>query len=378
MKITPIQVTVEELTKNYKDDGDGGVFGLNGKLTVRPAYQREFVYNDKQRALVIDSIMKGRPLNVMYWSKTGADTYEVLDGQQRTISIAQYVNGDFSVKINGNDKFFQNLTVTEQDVIMDYEVTVYVCEGTEEEKLEWFKIINIAGETLTAQELLNATYTGPWLANAKNYFSKRHCTAGQMADGYIKGNPIRQEYLEKVLKWIADRDGLESGQMYMATHQHDMDANDLWLYFQTVMNWAKMYFPVKRKKILEVQDWGLLYNRYYQNSYNSNVLEQEIQKLLEDDDVTKQAGIIPYLLSDRTPHDEKHLSIRTFSDAQKRRVYEKQQHKCPYCQKSGIDTEYAFEEMEGDHIIPWSKGGRTVEDNLQMLCKKCNNDKGNR
>ena len=378
MKITPIQIKISDLTKNYKDDGDSGVFGLNGKLTVRPAYQREFVYNDKQRALVIDSIMKGRPLNVMYWSKTGADTYEVLDGQQRTISIAQYVNGDFSVKINGNDKFFQNLTVTEQDVIMDYEVTVYVCEGTEEEKLEWFKIINIAGETLTAQELLNATYTGPWLANAKNYFSKRHCTAGQMADGYIKGNPIRQEYLEKVLKWIADRDGLESGQMYMATHQHDMDANDLWLYFQTVMNWAKMYFPVKRKKILEVQDWGLLYNRYYQNSYNSNVLEQEIQKLLEDDDVTKQAGIIPYLLSDRTPHDEKHLSIRTFSDAQKRRVYEKQQHKCPYCQKSGIDTEYAFEEMEGDHIIPWSKGGRTVEDNLQMLCKKCNNDKGNR
>lgn len=378
MKITPIQVKISDLTKNYKDDGDGGVFGLDEKLTIRPAYQREFVYNDKQRALVIDSVRKGRPLNVMYWSKTGADTYEVLDGQQRTISIAQYVNGDFSVKINGNDKFFQNLTVTEQDVIMDYEVTVYVCEGTEEEKLEWFKIINIAGETLTAQELLNATYTGPWLANAKNYFSKRHCTAGQMADGYIKGNPIRQEYLEKVLKWIADRDGLESGQMYMATHQHDMDANDLWLYFQGVIDWAKRYFPVKRKKILEAQDWGLLYNRYYQNSYNSNVLEQEIQKLLEDDDVTKQTGIIPYLLSDRTPHDEKHLSIRTFSDAQKRRVYEKQQHKCPCCQKSGIDTEYAFEEMEGDHIIPWSKGGRTVEDNLQMLCKKCNNDKGNR
>lgn len=378
MKITPIQVKISDLTKNYKDDGDGGVFGLNGKLTVRPAYQREFVYNDKQRALVIDSVRKGRPLNVMYWSKTEADTYEVLDGQQRTISIAQYVNGDFSVKINGNDKFFQNLTVTEQDVIMDYEVTVYVCEGTEEEKLEWFKIINIAGETLTTQELLNATYTGPWLANAKNYFSKRHCTAGQMGDGYIKGNSIRQEYLEKALKWIADRDGLESGQMYMAIHQHDMDANDLWLYFQSVIEWAKRYFPVKRKKILEVQDWGLLYNRYYQNSYNSNVLEQEIQKLLEDDDVTKQTGIIPYLLSDRTPHDEKHLSIRTFSDAQKRRVYEKQQHKCPCCQKSGIDTEYAFEEMEGDHIIPWSKGGRTVEDNLQMLCKKCNNDKGNR
>lgn len=378
MKITPIQVTVEELTKNYIDDGDGGVYGLDGNLTIRPAYQREFVYNDKQRALVIDSVMKGRPLNVMYWSKTGNNTYEVLDGQQRTISIAQYVNGDFPVKVEGCDKFFQNLTVTQQDVVMDYEVTVYVCEGTEEEKLEWFKIINVAGETLTAQELLNATYTGPWLADAKNYFSKRNCVAGQVSEGYVKGNPIRQEYLAKVLGWIADRDGLESGQMYMAIHQHDQDANDLWQYFQSVINWARMLFPTKRKKILEAQEWGFLYNRYHQNSYNTNTMEQEIQKLLEDDDVTKQTGIIPYLLSERTKHDEKCLSIRAFSESQKRRAYEKQQHKCPYCQKEGIDTEYDFEEMEGDHIIPWSQGGRTVDNNLQMLCKKCNNDKGNR
>ena len=371
MKITPIQVTIADLTKNYKDDGDGGVFGYDGRLTIRPSFQREFVYKDKQRDLVIDSVRKGRPLNVMYWSKTGNDTYEVLDGQQRTISVAQYVNKDFPIKVNGNDKFFQNLTDTDRDQILNYELTVYICEGTEEEKLEWFKIINIAGETLTNQELLNATYTGPWLADAKEYFSKRGCKAGKLAEGYIKGNPIRQDYLEKVLSWIADRDGLESGQMYMAIHQHDADANDFWLYFQTVINWAKMLFQ-KRKGITDAQEWGILYNQYHEKSYNSNTLETDIQKLLMDDDVTNNKGIIPYVLSDRTKHDEKYLSLRTFTEAQKHRAYEKQGGICPVC-----GQHFEYEGMQGDHIVPWSQGGRTVDENLQMLCQKCNNDKSN-
>lgn len=198
-----------------------------------------------------------------------------------------------------------------------------------------------------------------------------------MGDGYIKGNPIRQDYLEKVFGWIADRDGLESGQMYMAIHQHDADANDLWLYYQSVINWAKMMFPTKRKGITDAQDWGLLYNEYHNKQYNTNTLENEIQKLLMDDDVTKNAGIIHYVLSDKTKHDEKYLSIRAFTDAQKRRAYEKQNHKCPFCVKNGVDTQYDFEDMQGDHIIPWSQGGRTVDDNLQMLCQKCNNDKSN-
>lgn len=374
MQITPISITIGELVKGYLDDGDGGVTGYDGRLTVRPAFQREFVYKDKQRDAVIDTVRKGYPLNVMYWSKTGADSYEVLDGQQRTISVAQYVNGDFPIKVNGNDKFFHNLTDTERRQILDYELTIYVCDGTEEEKLEWFKIINIAGEVLTAQELLNATYTGPWLADAKIYFSRRNCVAGQMADGYIKGNPIRQDYLEKAISWIADRDGLASWQLYMAMHQHDADANDLWLYFQTVINWAKMMFP-KRKGITDCQDWGILYNKYGQKAYNSNALETELKDLLMDDDVTKKAGVVPYLLSERTRHDEKHLSIRAFTDAQKHRAYERQGHKCPECQAQGIETEYAFDEMQGDHIIPWCRGGRTVDDNLQMLCRKCNNDK---
>ena len=270
------------------------------------------------------------------------------------------------------------MTNEEKQAILDYELTVYVCEGTEVEKLEWFKRINIAGEVLTPQELLNATYTGPWLADAKNYFSKRNCVAAKMADGYLKGNPIRQELLEKALAWIADRDGLESGQMYMAVHQHDLDANDLWLYFQSVINWAKMLFPTKRKGITDTQAWGLLYNKYHSKQYNSNALEADIKKLVLDDDVTKKAGIIPFILSDRTWRDEKHLSLRVFTESQKLRAYESQGHKCPLCVANGINTEYAFEDMEGDHIVPWSKGGHTTDDNLQMLCKKCNSAKSDR
>lgn len=375
MKIEKTTVKVSELCKGYSDDGDGGVFGYDGRLTIRPSFQREFCYSDKKRDMVIDTVRKGFPLNIMYWNKAGNDTYEVLDGQQRTISLGQYLNSDFAIKINGNDKFFHNLTDTEKKQIEDYELTIYICDGTEEEKLEWFRVINIAGETLTNQELLNATYAGPWLADAKNYFSKRNCVAGQMADGFIKGNPIRQDYLEKALSWIADRDGLESGGKYMAIHQHDADANVLWLYFQEVISWAKRLFPNVSKKLTESQEWGILYNKYKQKAYNTNEMKALMDKLILDEDVTKQTGIIPYVLSDRTKHDEKLLSIRVFSEQMKRRVWEKQGHKCPYCVKNGIDTEYAFEDMQGDHIIPWSQGGRTVEDNCQMLCQKCNNDK---
>lgn len=370
MQITPTKVSIRDLTENYKDDGDGGVYALNGNLVLRPAYQREYVFSDKQRNEVINTIRKDFPLGVMYWSKTGENTYEVLDGQQRSISICQYVAGKFSIKMNGNERFFFNLTDTEKDQILNYELFVYVCEGKEEEKLEWFKIVNIAGVTLTNQELLNATYTGPWLADAKNFFSKRNCVAGKAAEGYIKGNPIRQDYLEKALSWIADRDGLEAGQSYMALHQHDADANDLWMYFQEVIGWAKRLFPTKRKGITDVQEWGILYNKYNANSYNSNTLETETQNLCMDDEVTKNAGIIPYLLSNRTRSDERSLSLRTFSDSQKMRVYEKQGHKCALC-----GEEFPIEEMQGDHIIPWSKGGRTVDENLQMLCRKCNNEK---
>lgn len=378
MKIRETKIKVSDLCQNYKDDSEGGVYGYdNGihKLTIRPSYQREFVYNDKQRNAVIDTVRKGFPLNVMYWSKVSDVEFEVLDGQQRTISLGQYLTSEFSVKIDGKEKYFHNLTPEEKKVIEDYELTIYVCEGTEKEKLDWFRIVNIAGVVLTDQELLNAAYTGPWLADAKNFFSKRNCVAGQMADGFIKGNPIRQEYLEKVLSWIADKDHLDSGGEYMAVHQHDPDANDLWMYFQEVISWAKRLFPGFNKKLTEGQKWGVLYNRYKDKQYNINELRDRVNELLQDEDITDQTGIIPYVLSDRTIHDEKYLSIRAFPEQMKRRAYERQEHKCAICQRNGIDKEYAFEEMQGDHVIPWSQGGKTIESNLQMLCQKCNNSK---
>lgn len=375
MRITKKTITVRDLCQNYRDDNEGGVYGYdNGEhiLVLRPKYQREFIYPDKKRDAVIDTIMNGFPLGIMYWSKVDENTFECLDGQQRSISICQYVNSDYPVKFNGNDRFFHNLNEEEQENILNYELEIRICEGSEEEKLRWFQRINVAGEVLTEQELLNATYTGSWLSDAKNFFSKRNCVAMQMADGYIKGNPIRQDILEKALSWIADRDNLESGQMYMAIHQHDEDANELWLYFQTVINWAKMLFPDTSKKLTAVQDWGILYNKYHDKTYNSNTLKSEVKKLLLDDDVTKDTGIIPYVLSSKTKHDEKLLSIRTFSEGQKIKAYEKQKGICPICGKH-----FEYEEMQGDHIVPWSKGGRTIDENLQMLCSTCNATKGN-
>ena len=367
MKIEQRQVTVRELVEGYQDNGDDGVFAFGGRLTIRPPYQREFVYKDKQRDAVIDSIRSNYPLNVMYWAKTSDDTYEVLDGQQRTISICSYIHKDYSI----DHKYWHNLTSDEQKHILDYEITVYVCEGSESEKLDWFRIINIAGEKLTNQELLNAAYVGPWLADAKTYFSKRNCVAKQMSDGYVKGDPIRQEFLEKVLSWIAERDKLDSGQDYMAIHQHDTDANDLWVYYNQVINWAKLYFP-NSSKLTNNQPWGLLYNKYKDTTYNTNELSESMKQLLQDEDVTKPNGIIPYLLSERKANDEKHLSLRSFSDKQKRAAYEKQEHKCPHCIAEGNENQYEYTDMQGDHIIPWSQGGRTTDDNIQMLCKKHN------
>lgn len=377
MNITPTSITIRDLVKGYKDDGEGGVYGYDGRLTIRPAYQREFIYNDKQKKLVIDSIQKSRPLNIMYWAKTGEDTYEVLDGQQRTLSIATFFDNQFPVIENGNPRIYHGFTAEEKEQFLNYELTVYICDGSEKEKLEWFEIVNIAGEVLTHQELLNSIYTGPWLSDAKRYFSKRNCSAITFGEGYIKGVSERQEVLEKALKWICYRDGFKNVQEYMLNHQHDKDASDLICYYKDVIHWAKNLFTNPRKKITDAQDWGLLYHLYHTNSYNPNDLEAEMAELILDDDVTKKAGIIPYILSEKTPHDERHLSIRSFTEAMKHKVYEKQKHRCAMCVKHGVKTEYAYDEMQGDHIVPWSKGGKTVVENLQMLCEVCNRDKGN-
>lgn len=360
MKIQMHEIAIRDIFKGYLDSAEDGIVAYSGELNVRPAFQREFVYKDKQRDEVINTVKKNFPLNVMYWVKGDNGGYELLDGQQRTISICQYLNGDFSLDY----QYFHNLTNEEQQQILDYKLMIYICEGTNKEKLDWFKIINIAGEKLTNQELRNAIYTGTWLTEAKKYFSKTSCPAYQIANKYLKGTPIRQDYLETVLKWIAAKEDTEI-ELYMAKHQHDPNAAELWLYFNNVITWVKTYFPKYRKEMQGVE-WGLLYNKHAGKPLDAAALEKEVAKLMADTDVTKKAGIYSYVLDG----DERNLSIRAFDARMKREAYEKQQGICIHCKQH-----FELEEMEADHITPWHLGGATIASNCQMLCRDCNRRK---
>ena len=362
MKIELHEITVREVADGYLDSAEEGVVGYSGLLDIRPKYQREFVYDDKKRNAVIDTIRKGFPLNVMYWVVTDQGTYEVMDGQQRTISFCQYVNGDFSIPVDGHPMAFHNLTKTLQDQILDYTLMVYFCSGTDQEKLDWFRIINIAGERLTEQELRNAVYTGPWLTHAKGVFSKTNCAAYLLASKYVNGSPIRQEYLETAISWL-------SGgriEQYMSAHQHDPNANELWSYFQAVIAWVQLTFTTYRKEMKGL-DWGGLYNQFKDGLHDTAKLEDEITALMIDDDVTRKKGIYAYVLT----RDEKYLSIRQFTEAQRREAYERQGGICPKCGKH-----FEISETEADHTTPWSKGGKTNAANCQLLCLEDNRRKG--
>ncbi len=360
MKIELREILVREFVEGYSDDGEGGVRGYGGRLDIRPPYQREFVYKDKQRDAVIDTINKGFPLNVMYWAVRNNGTFEIIDGQQRTISIAQYVIGDFSFE----GRYFHNLQDDEENRILNYPLMIYLCSGTDSEKLEWFKTINIAGEKLTDQELRNAVYAGSWVSDAKRYFSRRGGSAYGVGHDYLNGREIRQEYLETAIKWIS-RGNIED---YMGQHQHDENAESLWDYFRSVIDWIEKVFTKKRKPMKGV-DWGSLYNEYKDEQLDPNEIEAETARLIQDEDVTSQSGIYPYILT----REEKYLSIRKFSDAIKQKVYERQGGQCKMC----FET-FDIEKMEADHITPWSEGGKTIEENCQILCKECNRRKTNR
>ena len=266
MNIELKEITIQELSANFQDNAENGVIGFGGKLDIRPPYQREFIYKDKQRDAVINTIIKNFPLNVMYWAVRENGTFEVIDGQQRTISICQYVNGDFAYQ----NRYFHNLKADEKEQILNYKLMVYVCSGTESEKLEWFKTINIAGEKLTEQELRNAVYTGSWVSDAKRYFSKSSCVAFNIGGDYLNGSPIRQEYLETAISWISE----EKIESYMATHQHDPNATALWMYFQSVITWVNATFTNKRKKFMKGIQWGFLYNKYKDVVYDTKAIEE--------------------------------------------------------------------------------------------------------
>ena len=373
MRIKQLEVTIGEITKGYINNEEQGVRGYNGLLDIRPPYQREFIYNETEQRAVINTVLNKYPLNVMYWVKRSDDAecpYEVMDGQQRTLSLCQYVAGKFAVDF----KYFDNQPADDQKKILDYKLTVYVCEGKESEKLEWFKTINIAGKPLNEQEIRNAVYAGPFVSDAKHHFSKSNCGAYRLGKDLVNGSPIRQDFFKKALEWMAEhetRNGkLQSAVGYMAIHQHDKNAIPLWTYFQNVLNWAISTFNIKKFKIImKGVDWALFYDKYHEQPLDIKALEARISDLIGDDEIQKPNGIIPYVLTG----DERYLDLRTFKDKVKKAIWEKQNHKCAICGK-----EFDFELMEGDHIKPWREGGRTDIKNCQMLCRQCNRSKGSK
>lgn len=370
MRIEPKQIKVRDIFDSYADNGDDGVFAYGGRLAIRPAYQREFVYDQDQAEAVIHTVLNGFPLNVMYWVKIGEDKYEVLDGQQRTLSVMQYLKHQYPITLDGNKYYWDALPDDKYNSIMDYEFMVYVCEGETSEKLEWFRVVNIAGKKLSDQELRNSVYTGAWLSDAKRYFSKRNCAAKGLSDKYITGDPNRQELLEKALKGISELQGKRDITEYMALHKSDSDADELWQYFQEVISWIQRIFP-KYFADMKGLDWCHLYNIYHTRTYNSSIMATETKRLHEDDDVQKPKGIYEFLLcKDVDPFAGRFLNLRAFDKRDKLAAYSKQGGICPICHQH-----FEFDEMEGDHIKPWSKGGHTTPDNCQMLCKDCNGKK---
>lgn len=406
MSISLTQIKLRDLFDGYKNSDEDGVVGYHGRLNIRPKYQREFIYGQKEQVAVINTVQKGFPLNTIYWAVSrdengnkilnanGEETYELMDGQQRIISVCEFLSNHLVVNYQ---KFF-NIQMSAPDIaerILDYELQVYICDGTVSDKLAWFKTINIAGKPLTEQELLNAQYVGEWLTKAKEYFSKTNCNAAEMivirgkkAAEYMSGSPIRQDYLSTVLQWIADYQGLDprndSGDTYMANHQGDATATEIKNYYVAVMEWVGSKFKVWRKEMKGLP-WGYWYNKVQRGEcvgqiimQSADEIEAKIQELIGDDEVQTVKGIYEYIIDG----EERHLSLRTFDDKIKRQVYEEQGHKCPYCEahRDGHtypnDThEYEYREMEGDHIVSWSKGGKTEKNNCQMLCKWHNGHK---
>ncbi len=373
MTIRQIEVTVGEITRGYVNNEELGVRGYGGRLDIRPPYQREFIYNDSEQRAVITTVLRGYPLNVMYWVKRSEDAecpFEVMDGQQRTLSLCEYVAGKFSYDF----KNFFNQPEDIQKRILDYRLTVYVCEGEASEKLEWFKTINIAGKPLNEQEINNAVYAGPFVSDAKRHFSKSNCAAFRLGKDLVNGSPIRQDFLRKAIEWMAEHEMRNGRQQtlvgYMAAHQHDHNALPLWTYYQNVLNWVVSTFSMKKfKRIMKGLNWALFYDEYHEQDLDIRSIETRISDLMGDDEIQKPLGIIPYVLTG----DEHYLDLRSFPDRTKLAVWERQNHKCALC---GKEFDLVF--MEGDHITPWREGGRTTPDNCQMLCRECNRRKGSR
>ncbi len=363
-----------------------GLYGLSGKLVIQPEYQRNYIYNDGKRDVaVIDSLLKGYPLGLIYFNDTG-NHFEVLDGQQRVTSIGRFVTGKFAIKQHGNEQTFSSLPTDQQQKITESELLVYICDGTETETKDWFQTINIAGVPLNDQEMRNAIYSGPFVTAAKREFSNSRNALQQKWSAFAKGNPKRQATLHVTLKWVAaSQDQTIDG--YMATHRQNDDITELTTYFSKVIDWIDLVFIASPSTYMRGLDWGRLYETYHSTRYDPANVDKNVQALLIDDAVTSRRGIYEYVLGGMK--DTKLLNVRLFDPRTKRTSHSRQTKtarikgvsNCPLCavgtnrNRSKI---YKLKEMEADHVTAWSKGGESTLDNCQMLCVTHNRSKGNR
>lgn len=372
MDIKMEKIAIGDLVEGVNIDSgeEEGIFGWDGRLVIRPQYQRAFIYKPHQQIAVIESVRKGFPLNVMYWAgreESGDGEYEVLDGQQRTISICRFVAGKFFVKdFDGRKKSFGNLDEEHQKQILNYKIEVYFCHGTRSEKYEWFKIVNVGNMRLTEQELRNACYYGPWLEDAKRYFSKLNGDAHTLGSDYLKGPADRQKYLESAIRWQCGDEDIEE---FMDRHQQKKDARELRQHFETVAAWVKKTFP-KKYSFMEEVNWGKLYAEYGNDDLDVEDIAEKVQKYSMNPEIKAKRGIYGYVLGGCRKEDENLLDLRAFPTAEKLAAYEQQGRICNHCKRP-----FKLKEMDGDHVLPWHEGGRTEFDNLQMLCRDCNQKK---
>lgn len=379
------EITIQALCDGfiYNELEGKGLFGLSGKLTIQPEYQRNYIYADgKKDVAVIESILKGYPLGLIYFNQTDEDRYEVLDGQQRITSIGRFLAKKFAIMEDGKPLYFDSLPIEQQEKILNTKMLIYICNGTEKEIKEWFKTINIAGIPLNEQELLNAVFSGEFVTLAKAEFSNSQNAQIQKWSAYINGSALRQDFLAKALEWVSKGDVSD----YMSKHRHDSNINELKIYFNTVIDWVSTVFIDIEKEMRGIE-WGRLYEAYKDTSYNPQDVSIKVKELYSDPYVKNRKGIFEYILSGSV--DTKLLDVRVFDEAIKKMVYKQQTEKakeenvsnCPLCAVSNNANKnkiWTIKEMEADHVTAWSKGGSTSLDNCEMLCMTHNRSKGNR
>lgn len=387
MKTTLKEFTIKEICEGfvYNEYEGKGLFGLNGKLTIQPEYQRNYIYADgKKDVAVINSVLKGYPLGLIYFNKVrDKEHYEILDGQQRITSLGRFLTKKFAIEINKFPQYFDSLNEEQQELINSSKLLVYICEGEEKEIKEWFETINIAGISLNEQELLNAIHSGEFVTMLKEEFSNSQNSNIQKWSAYIKGAANRQDFLSIALNWVSKGEK----EKYMATHRRDNNIDEVKNYFNAVIDWVSSVF-VDVHKEMQGLNWGQLYETYHNKPYDSQEVKEKVDSLIEDVCVTNKKGVFEYVLSDCDEEKRKLLNIRFFDEKTKKEVYtlqtkrakENNTSNCPDCiMENGRNKNkiWKLSEMEADHVTAWSKGGESSKENCQMLCKHHNRLKGN-